>query len=66
MLASSEDAIELGDAVDLVRAEDEVTLRRMRDGLSACAKAEGRTLRLLEAILGAQPPRPVRARILSA
>ena len=46
--------------VDLVVASDEVTIRRLHDALSRAARAEGRAARLVEALLGGEPPRPTR------
>lgn len=56
----SEQVGDVDDTVDLLRGEDEVTLRRMREGLSAAERVEGRAARLLEIVLGAAPPRPTR------
>jgi ATP-dependent RNA/DNA helicase IGHMBP2 len=47
-------------AVDLVVASDEVTIRRLHDALSRAARAEGRQARLVEALLGGEPPRATR------
>lgn len=47
-------------AVDLVRTDDDVTLRRMRDGLFATGRLEGSRARLVEVVLGLSPPRPTR------
>jgi primosomal protein N' len=57
---SFEDAADIDELVDVLRAEDEVTLRRMREGLVACQQAEGRTARMVELLVGATPPRPTR------
>jgi superfamily I DNA and/or RNA helicase len=57
---ASEQVGDVDDSVDLLRGEDEVTLRRMKEGLAAAERAEGRTARLLEIVLGATPPRPTR------
>jgi superfamily I DNA and/or RNA helicase len=45
---------------DLLRIDDEVTLRRLRDGVEACRKLSGRALDLLCVLLGHQAPRPAR------
>jgi ATP-dependent RNA/DNA helicase IGHMBP2 len=57
---SSEQVAETDEAIDLLLAPDEVTLRRMREGLEEAARAEGRPARLLEVVLGAVAPRPTR------
>ena len=57
---ASEQVGDVDDSVDLLRGEDEVTLRRMKEGLAAAERAEGRSARLLEIVLGATPPRPTR------
>lgn len=61
---SSEDAADVDELVDVLRAEDEVTLRRMKEGLARCAAAEGRAARLVEVVLGAVPPRATRTSTL--
>lgn len=60
VFGSSEQVADIDESIDLLLAFDEVTLRRMRDGLDEAARAEGRTARLLEMVLGAVPPRPTR------
>ncbi len=57
-----EDAAAVGDrsTLDLLRGEDEITLRRMEGGLDRCRGLEGAALRLLEVILGHSAPRPPR------
>jgi hypothetical protein len=60
VLDSSEGAADVQEAVDLLRVEDEVTLRRLREGLDACRRVEGRQARLVEMVLGAAPPRATR------
>ena len=57
---SSEQMGDVDDSIDILLAFDEVTLRRMREGLAAAARVEGRSARLLEILLGAVPPRPTR------
>jgi ATP-dependent RNA/DNA helicase IGHMBP2 len=52
--------IDVDDAIDLVRGEDEVTLRRLREGLARARAAEGRAARLVEVVLGVVPPRPTK------
>jgi hypothetical protein len=47
--------------IDILRAEDDVTLRRLRDGLRDAQRAEGRAARLVELVLGAAAPRPTRS-----
>lgn len=57
-----EDAAAVSDraSLDLLRGEDEVTLRRMEGGIGRCHRLEGSALRLLEVVLGQTPPRPPR------
>lgn len=57
-----EDAAAVGDraSLDLLRGEDEVTLRRMEGALGRCRRLEGSALRLLEVVLGQTAPRPPR------
>jgi ATP-dependent RNA/DNA helicase IGHMBP2 len=62
---SSEDAADVDELVDVLRAEDAVTLRRMREGLARCVQADGRTARLVEVLLGAAPPRATRKSALA-
>lgn len=57
---ASEQVGDVDDTVDLLRGEDEVTLRRMKEGLAAAERVEGRSARLLEVVLGAAPARPTR------
>ncbi|MBM4281842.1 MAG: AAA family ATPase [Deltaproteobacteria bacterium] len=52
--------LDVDDAVDLLRGEDEVTIRRLRDGLDRARAATGRTARLVEVLLGVGPPRATR------
>jgi hypothetical protein len=52
--------IDVDDGVDLLRGEDEVTIRRLREGLARARTATGRGARLVEVLLGATPPRPTR------
>lgn len=47
--------------LDLLRSDDDVTLRRLRDGLDRAGRTEGRAARLVETLLGHTDPRPVRA-----
>lgn len=57
-----EDAAAVNDraTLDLLRGDDEVTLRRMEGGLDRCRGLEGSGLRLLEVVLGHSAPRPPR------
>jgi ATP-dependent RNA/DNA helicase IGHMBP2 len=48
------------DAVDLLRGQDEVTLRRLRDALARARSATGKTARLVECLLGTCVPRPTK------
>ena len=48
------------EVIDLLRGDDEVTLRRMKEGISTALSSEGRTARLIEILLGLVPPRPPR------
>jgi predicted DNA helicase len=57
---SSEQVADADESIDLLLAFDEVTLRRMRDGLDEAARVEGRAARLVEMIVGAVEPRPTR------
>lgn len=57
---SAEQVASTDEAIDLLLGFDEVTLRRMREGIDEAARAEGRTARLLEMVLGAVPARPTR------
>jgi hypothetical protein len=57
---SSEQVGDVDDAIDILLAFDEVTLRRMREGLTDAGRAEGRNARLIEIVLGAVLPRPTR------
>lgn len=57
---SSEQVGDVDDSIDILLAFDEVTLRRMREGLSDASRVEGRGARLIEIVLGAVPPRPTR------
>jgi predicted DNA helicase len=57
---SSDQVADTDESIDVLVAFDEVTLRRMREGLDECARAENRTARLVELVLGATAPRPTR------
>jgi superfamily I DNA and/or RNA helicase len=46
--------------LDLLRADDEVTLRRLREGVDRASSAEGSQAALVETLLAHRPPRPVR------
>lgn len=65
VFADSERVGDVDETVELLRGEDEVTLRRMREGLATAARVEGRSARLLEIVLGAAPARATRATELS-
>ena len=52
--------LDAGDVIDLLVGFDEVTLRRLRDGIRRARKSTGRTARLVEQLLGVVPPRPTR------
>jgi predicted DNA helicase len=52
--------VDVDDAIDLLRGEDEVTIRRLRDGLARARTAEGRAARLVEVLLGVVPPKPTK------
>ncbi len=52
--------VDVDDAIDLLRGEDEVTLRRLKEGLARARSATGRSARLVEVLLGVVPPRPTR------
>jgi ATP-dependent RNA/DNA helicase IGHMBP2 len=54
------DALDVDGAVDVIRGEDEVTLRRLKEGLATARGATGKKARLLEVLLGVQAPRPTR------
>ncbi len=47
-------------AVDLVVAQDEVTIRRLQDALGRANRAEKRAAKLVEALLGASLPKPTK------
>ncbi|HEY1097599.1 MAG TPA: AAA domain-containing protein, partial [Myxococcota bacterium] len=49
-----------GDVVDLVVGFDEVTLRRLKDGVGRARRSSGRHARLVEHLLGFVPPRPTK------
>ncbi len=57
---SSEQVGDVDESIDILLGFDEVTLRRMREGLADAGRIEGRTARLIEMVLGAVPPRPTR------
>jgi superfamily I DNA and/or RNA helicase len=46
--------------IDLLRSDDDVTLRRLRDGLDRAARTEGSAAKLIETVLGHRAPRAVR------
>ena len=52
--------VDVDDAIDLLRGEDEVTLRRLKDGLARAKSATGRAARLVEILMGVVPPRATR------
>jgi ATP-dependent RNA/DNA helicase IGHMBP2 len=52
--------IDVDDAIDLLRGEDEITIRRLRDALGRARSATGRTARLIEVLLGVVLPKPTR------
>lgn len=52
--------LDVDDAVDLMRGEDEVTLRRLSEGLQSAKNSSGRQARLTEIVLGVVAPRPTR------
>jgi predicted DNA helicase len=62
VVVDADDDIEVGidDAVDLLVGADEVTLRRLQEGLTALSSAPPRALRLVEHLLGVLPPRASR------
>jgi ATP-dependent RNA/DNA helicase IGHMBP2 len=62
VVVEAEDDVDLGidDSIDLLLGADEVTLRRLQEGLSSLAQASSRTVRLAEILLGVLPPRPSR------
>ncbi len=47
-----------GGGVDLIRVDDDVSLRRMREGVAAARAVSGRKVELLETLLGIRPPTP--------
>lgn len=57
---SSEQVGDVDESIDILIAFDEVTIRRMREGLADAERIEGRSARLVEMILGAVAPRPTR------
>ncbi len=57
---SSEQVADVDENIDVLLAFDEVTLRRMREGLDEAARVEGRPARLVEMLLGAVEPRATR------
>ena len=52
--------VDVDDAVDLLLGADEVTLRRLQEGIAALPQASARAQRLAEHLLGVLPPRPSR------
>ncbi|MDP2339708.1 MAG: AAA domain-containing protein [Deltaproteobacteria bacterium] len=52
--------VDVDDAIDLLRGEDEITLRRLKEGLARARNCTGRSARLVEVLLGVTPPRPTR------
>jgi predicted DNA helicase len=62
VVLDADDDVDVGmdDAVDLLLGADEVTLRRLQEGLGALSQAPPRALRLAEHLLGVLPPRASR------
>lgn len=62
VIIETEDDVDVGmdDAVDLLLGADEVTLRRLQEGLSALPQASARAQRLAEHLVGVLPPRASR------
>ena len=52
--------VDVDDAIDLLRCEDEITLRRLKEGLQRARSATGRSARLVEILMGVVAPRPTR------
>jgi len=52
--------LDAGDIVDLLLGADEVTLRRLQEGVATAKRATGRQARLVELLLGAAAPRATR------
>jgi ATP-dependent RNA/DNA helicase IGHMBP2 len=54
------DDIDVDDAIDLLRGADEVTIRRLRDGIARARVTSGRAAHLVEVLLGVAPPKPTK------
>lgn len=52
--------LDSGDVIDLLVGFDEVTLRRLKDGVNRARRSSGRAARLAEHLLGVLPPRSTR------
>lgn len=52
--------LDSGDVIDLLVGFDEVTIRRLRDGIGRARRSTGRAARLVEHLLGTVPPRPTK------
>ena len=52
--------LDTGDAVDVLLAFDEVSIRRLKEGVARARQSTGRMARLVEHLLGVVPPRPTR------
>ncbi len=52
--------VDVDDAVDLLRGEDEVTIRRLKEGVARAKGSSGRPARLIEVLLGVVAARPTR------
>ncbi len=60
VLDSAQHAAVIEDRVFVLRVSDEVTVRRMKDGVRQLMRADGRTARLCEVLLGGAPARATR------